>query len=435
MTTPLNIVAIGGGTGLPVVLRGLKRYFYPEDKGRATAALQHESSNPNRLTAIVTVTDDGGSSGKLRRNLNVLPPGDIRNCLVALADTDSILPDLLQYRFTRVQELNGHSIGNLLLAALSELTHDFQSAISTTGKLLNICGRVLPSTLETVVVGAKLKDGRVLWGETAISTSGNGIERVFLRPENPSPVSLTLETMASAHAIILGPGSLYTSLIPNLLVKGIVEAISSSPAKKICIMNLMTQPGETDGYTAEDHLDAIFRHCGRPLFDYVILNAKRFGGSALKQYRTKGSVPLDYNLKRIIKKGVICPIEEDVACETTKIRHDPGKLARTIIKIIGGKDHELEVKGWRHVNKPQASTLKPPTPTLTSNLKLFTSGSAVPGRIPLNKNLSKQCSTCLWFVWSSTKKDCVNRETRVCPIYIERSPENYDVPRPISHKP
>ena len=399
----MNIVAIGGGTGLPVVLKGLKKYLYPRDR-------QHHS---NKLTAIVTVADDGGSSGRLRRDLDILPPGDIRNCLVALADTDSILPDLFQYRFTKSPELNSHSMGNLLLAALSELTHDFQYAIQTTGRLLGIHGRVLPSTLERVELGAKLKDRRIIWGETAITKNGNGIEieKVFLRPENPSPVPLALEAIASADAIILGPGSLYTSLIPNLLIRGIVEAISESSAKKICVMNLMTQPGETDGYTAEDHLDAIFKHCGRPIFDYVILNAKKFEGGPLKEYRTKGSMPVDYNLRRIIKQGTICPIEEHVASETTKIRHDPDKLAQTILNVIRKKHGRTRAKGLRF-SGDKTSNLQPQTP----NVQPPPRSVATLGRIPLNKDLSKQCSNCLWFEWSSTKKICVNRGTRVCPI-------------------
>lgn len=398
----MNIVAIGGGTGLPVVLKGLKKYLYPRDR--------HPEDHPyhfNELTAIVTVADDGGSSGKLRRDLDILPPGDIQNCLVALADTDSILPGLFQYRFTKSPELNTHSMGNLLLAALSELTHDFQYAIQTTGRLLGIHGRVLPSTLERVELGAKLKDRKIIWGETAITKNRNGIEEVFLRPENPSPVPLALEAIASADAITLGPGSLYTSLIPNLLVRGIVEAISESSAKKICVMNLMTQPGETDGYTAEGHLNAIFRHCGRPIFDYVILNAKRLDGGPLKEYRSKGSMPVDYNLRRLIKNGVICPIEEHVACETTKIRHDPDRLAQTILKIINKHARKLEVKGLR------------PSGHATSNLQPSPSGIVTLGRIPLNMELSESCVNCLWLEWDKNKNECANRRTRTCPINLE----------------
>lgn len=364
----------------------MKKYLYP----------QNRPHHFNELTAIVTVADDGGSSGRLRKDLDILPPGDIRNCLVALADTDSILPDLFQYRFTKSPELNSHSMGNLLLAALSELTHDFQYAIQTTSRLLSIHGRVLPSTLERIELGAKLKDRRIIWGETAITKDGEGIEKVFLRPKNPSPVPLALEAIASADAIILGPGSLYTSLIPNLLVRGIVEAISKSSAKKICVMNLMTQPGETDGYTAEDHLNAISRHCGRPIFDYVILNAKRLHGGSLKEYRSKGSIPVDYNLRRLIKRGII-PIEEHVACETTKIRHDPDKLAQTILKII-------------HKNDAR-----------TSNLQPLPSSVATPGRIPLNMSLSEPCVNCLWFEWDKNKNECVNRRDRTCPINLERA--------------
>ena len=320
----MNIVAIGGGTGLPVVLKGLKRYLYPND-----------ARFFSELTAIVTVTDDGGSSGRLKKELNILPPGDIRNCLVALAHKDSLFSDLLQYRFTKGKELNGHPIGNLLLAALADMTCDFQYAIYLIGALLKACGRILPSTLERVELGAELRDGSVMWGETAIAKNG-GIKRVFLKPKDPEPVPFTLDVIASADAIIIGPGSLYTSLIPNLLIKGIVEAICSSPAKKICVMNLMTQPGETDGYTARDHLGAIFRHCGQAIFDYVILNAKTLEGNALNKYKNEGSIPVSYNLRRVIKMGII-PVEEDVACQSNKIRHDPDKLAQTILRIVNGK--------------------------------------------------------------------------------------------------
>ena len=317
----VKIVAIGGGTGLPVVLEGLKRYLYPKN-----AQLY------NKLTAIVTVADDGGSSGRLRKELNILPPGDIRNCLVALANTESFLSELLQYRFTKGRELNGHPVGNLLLAALANMTCDFQYAIDLMSTLLKACGRVVPSTLEKVELGAELKDGRIIWGETAIARSG-GIKRVFLRPENAQPLPFVLQTIATADAVIIGPGSLYTSLIPNLLIKGVVKAISSSPAKKICIMNLMTQPGETDGYTAEDHLDAISRHCGQTIFDYVVLNNNTLRADTLDRYKNEGSIPVTYNLRKIIKMGII-PVEGDVACQGKKIRHDPDKLAKLILKII-----------------------------------------------------------------------------------------------------
>jgi len=316
----MKIVAIGGGTGLPVVLKGLKRYLYPKN-----------TQSCNELTAIVTVADDGGSSGRLRREFNILPPGDIRNCLVALANTESFLCELLQYRFSKGRELNGHPIGNLLLVALANMTCDFQYAIDLISTLLKACGRVIPSTLEKVELGSELKDGRIIWGETAIARSGC-IKRVFLRPEDAQPSPFALQAIATADAIIIGPGSLYTSLIPNLLIKEITKAISSSPAKKICIMNLMTQPGETDGYTAEDHLDAISRHCGQRIFDYVILNNKTLRGNTLGRYKNEGSMPVNYNLRKIIKMGII-PVEGDVICQDKKIRHDSDKLAKAILEI------------------------------------------------------------------------------------------------------
>lgn len=393
----MKIIAIGGGTGLPLVLKGLKNHLYSHN-GKARR---------NGLTAIVAATDDGGSSGRLKRDLNILPPGDIRNCLVALANTDSILPDLFQYRFARGRGLNKHSMGNLFLAALSELTQDFEYAINTTARLLDISGRVLPSTLERVELGARLKDRRVVWGQTAITKNGNAIEEVFLRPKNPSPVPTALDAIANADAILLGPGSLYTSLIPNLLVKGIVEAISKSSAKKILVMNLMTQPGETDGYTAEDHLDAIVRHCGQQIFDYVILNNRAFQGGNLK-----GATPVIYDSRRIAENKAVVPIEQDVASETMKTCHDPDRLAQIILNIICKNDSEAEL----NADKAETSGRK----TSSNNVTKL-------GRIPININLSETCIDCLWFERSKNGNQCANEETLICAFHRKEILKNREM--------
>ncbi|MDH7497650.1 MAG: YvcK family protein, partial [Syntrophomonadaceae bacterium] len=230
-----RLVAIGGGTGLAVLLRGLKRYT-------------------RNLTAVVTVSDDGGSSGRLRGELGVLPPGDIRNCLVAMAETETLMDRVFQHRFQAGDGLKGHSLGNLLLVAMEEITGDLVSAIKEVSKVLAVRGRVLPATLQQVVLAAELRNGVLMTGETAIRQAEEGIHRVFLLPPDCRPLDETLEAIAAAEAVILGPGSLYTSLIPNLLVRGVAEALRCSPAPKIYVANIMTEKGETDGHTLSDHL-------------------------------------------------------------------------------------------------------------------------------------------------------------------------------------
>ena len=243
MITDKKVVAIGGGTGLSTMLRGLKLYT-------------------KSLTAVVTVADDGGSSGMLRNDLGMLPPGDIRNCIVALADIEPIMYKLLNYRFTE-GALAGHSFGNLFLAALNGISGGFDEAVSTMSSVLAVVGRVLPVTTENVTLGAMLENGRVINGESAIGTrdaSEGRIDTVFLKPEKPKALDDVLRAIDEAEIIVLGPGSLYTSIIPNLLVDGVAEAIKNSSAVKIYVCNIMTQSGETDGYTVCDHLRAIEKH-------------------------------------------------------------------------------------------------------------------------------------------------------------------------------
>jgi uncharacterized cofD-like protein len=316
-----RIVAIGGGTGLSTLLRGLKEY----------------TSN---LTAIVTVADDGGSSGRLRHELGVLPPGDIRNCLVALADNESTMAELFQYRFNEGDGLSGHSFGNLFLAAMCGIAGDFDSAIKESSRVLAIRGRVLPSTLSDVALEATLADGSVVCGETAISQSSSPIASVRLIPENCEPLDEAIEAILGADAIILGPGSLYTSVMPNLLVPGIAEAVEHSMAFKIYVCNIMTQPGETDGMTAADHARALLRGTGRQVFDYVLVNVEQ-PHRLLKRYESERAFQVRPDVKAVSALGVT-PIYGKFVSETQLVRHDADRLAQSLMKLI---DDKMEGRG------------------------------------------------------------------------------------------
>src|SRR5580692_4809545 len=291
---PLRIVSIGGGTGLSTLLRGLKRYVKA-----AEGSLE--------LTAIVTVTDDGGSSGRLRRDFDVLPPGDIRSCMVALAEHDGLISSLFQYRFSAGRGLKGHSFGNLFLTAMTHLTGDFTHAVTLSSQVLSVLGRIYPATSANVVLEATLANGRTIRGETRISRSTSRIERIALRPRKPKPLGETLDAIANADLITLGPGSLFTSVIPNLLVDGIPEAIAASPATKAYFVNLMSQPGETTGFRASDHLAAMLGHCGRSasprskkmwrnLIDVCVINTRPIGGKVLEQYSAKAARPVENDI-------------------------------------------------------------------------------------------------------------------------------------------
>lgn len=308
-----KIVVIGGGTGLSVLLRGLKDY----------------TSN---ITAIVTVADDGGSSGRLRDEYGILPPGDIRNCLVALADTENLMEELFQHRFSS-GTLAGHSLGNLLLTAMTEITGDFESAIKATSKVLAIRGQVLPSTLTDVCLYAELVDGRIIAGESNISKSDIRINKVSLKPDECCPVSEALSAIEEADGIILGPGSLYTSVIPNLLVKDLAKAIKGSRAPKIYACNIMTQPGETDDYSAADHIQGIIDHAGSGIIDYAIINTQEIPRKMQKKYRSQGAIPVKANIKEIEKLGVKV-VPENLVFETDLVRHHPHKLAKAIITLV-----------------------------------------------------------------------------------------------------
>ena len=313
-----RVVAIGGGTGLPVILTALKRYL----GGRVAA-----------LTAIVTVTDDGGSSGRLRDELQVLPPGDIRNCLVALAEVEPLMAELFQFRFPGESQLAGHSFGNLFLAALTQVTGNFLHAIRISGKVLAVRGTILPSTLDVVRLGAELADGRRVLGESSIARQGIPIRRVFLEPAGARALPEVFEAIAHAHVVVLAPGSLYTSLIPNLLVGGVADALRAAPALKIGVANLMTEPGETDGMSLADHLAALQAHGARGVIDGIVAHGRPFPPDVLERYAQAGASPVAIDRERVRALGVWLT-EADVASPTELARHHPEKLGRVLARLI-----------------------------------------------------------------------------------------------------
>lgn len=311
----VRIVAVGGGTGLSTMLRGLKSYT-------------------QRLTAIVTVADDGGSSGMLRQDLGILPPGDIRNCILALADTEPIMKQLLTYRFTE-GALAGHSFGNLFLAAMNGISDSFDEAVKKVSDVLAVVGRVLPVTTENVSLSAILEDGRVIEGESHIghraNISGN-IDRVYLTPRSPKPANGVIEAIESAELIVLGPGSLYTSIIPNLLVDGVVEAIKKSDAPKIYVCNIMTQMGETDEYTVYDHVRAIEKHSYDGIIDFVIANNEQIPSSLIENYAEENAHMIEIDAEKFTGKtklvqGNLLLVEDEY------IRHNFSRLARAIMLL------------------------------------------------------------------------------------------------------
>lgn len=309
-----RIVVVGGGTGLSVMLRGLKEL-------------------PIEITAIVTVADDGGSSGRIRNDLQMPPPGDIRNVMVALGDTEPLLEQVLQYRFRNGNGLAGHNLGNLMLAALKDITGDFNHAIQYMSRVLAVRGQVLPSTGEEVSLCAVMEDGRVVEGESRIPKAGGRIRRVFLKPKVAHPLPEALQAIEAADGIIIGPGSLYTSILPNLLVKGMADAIRKSKAKKIYICNIMTQAGETDHYTAADHVIAIQDHVGENFFDVVIVNKEIPPASIQKRYALEGSCMVRTDMERLKRLG--CQVIADDLTQFQKVvRHDAAKLNRWVRRLV-----------------------------------------------------------------------------------------------------
>jgi uncharacterized cofD-like protein len=320
---PVRIVAIGGGTGLSTVLRGLKNHLAPRQ--------QENSRHPIRdLAAVVTVTDDGGSSGRLRREYSVLPPGDIRNCMVALSEDEALLGRLFQYRFQSGRGLRGHSFGNLFLTALSHVTGDFTRAVRVSSEVLAIRGRIYPSTNQLVSLEAMLENGKVIAGETRISATRVRIRRVRLVPRKVKPVPEVLKAIAEADLILLGPGSLFTSIIPNLLVSGIAEALEKSKATRIYVANLMTQPGETLGYTLVDHVRAIHQHTGRQIIDWVVINNQPLAPDVLRRYKSQDAEPVVVDQAELLRMGMRCLFDNLLEVHGV-VRHNSNRLAALLM--------------------------------------------------------------------------------------------------------
>jgi uncharacterized cofD-like protein len=323
-TLPVRIVALGGGTGLSTVLRGLKEYVATRKKQRTPLPIAD-------LAAVVTVTDDGGSSGRLRREYRVLPPGDIRNCMVALSKDEHLLGKLFQYRFPAGRGLAGHSFGNLFLTALTNVTGDFPRAVRVSSQVLAIRGRIFPSTAQNVTLEAELEDGSIVRGETNISRSRKRIRRVHLVPRRVRPLPEVLEAIREADLVLVGPGSLYTSIIPNLLVEQVSETIAHSRAVCVYIANLMTQPGETQHYSVADHVRAIYEHSRKGLFDYVVVNRKPVPERLLRRYRAQGAEPVQGSLGELRRMG-LGYITGDLLHHNRVVRHDQARLTRLLLE-------------------------------------------------------------------------------------------------------
>lgn len=313
-----KIVAIGGGTGLSTMLRGLKSY----------------SSN---ITAVVTVADDGGGSGMLRQDLGMLPPGDIRNCILALANTEPIMEQLLQYRF-KEGRLKGQNFGNLFLAAMDGISSSFEEAVRKMSDVLAVTGRVLPVTLDDIRLCAELEDGAIICGESQIGNYNarheGRIKKVYLEPHMPNPLPEVIDAISEADAIVMGPGSLYTSIIPNLLVGGICEALQKSKALKLYICNVMTQPGETDGFSVYHHIKALEEHSCKGIIDYCIVNNEGIPEELRKKYLHDGAEQVKVDEDALSEAGIKLLKGNYVSIKNSYIRHDHAKLAGTIIDLV-----------------------------------------------------------------------------------------------------
>jgi uncharacterized cofD-like protein len=319
----VRVVALGGGTGLSTVLRGLKQHIAERGKRRPQQPIAD-------LTAIVTVTDDGGSSGRLRREYRILPPGDIRNCLVALSRDELLLGHLFQYRFPAGRGLGGHSFGNLFLTALTHVTGDFPRAVQLSAQVLAVRGRIFPSTAQNVTLEAELENGKIVSGETNISRSRKPIARVRLVPRRVRPLPDALAAIRQADLILIGPGSLYTSILPNLLVEQVVEVIANSPATRVYIANVMTQPGETQHYSVADHVRAIYAHTRPNLFDFVVINRAQVSPRLLRRYAAQGAEPVDPSFSELDRMRLKY-VTGDILQQEGVARHDQSRLTRLLL--------------------------------------------------------------------------------------------------------
>jgi uncharacterized cofD-like protein len=310
-----RVVIIGGGTGLPVLLRGLKHY-------------------PVDITAIVTVADDGGSSGRLRDELNIPPPGDVRNVLAALSEVEPLIEEMFQHRFKSSNELSGHSLGNLILAAMTSITGDFMYAIQEMSKVLNVHGNVLPAANQSVVLHAELEDGTIISGESKIPFSGKRIKRVFLTPDTIQPLPETIQAIRNADLIIIGPGSLYTSILPNLLVPQIGQEVCEAKAKKVYICNIMTQAGETHDFTASDHVNAIYNHMGKPFMNTILVNREEIPDDIQARYIKEEAKPVHFDVNSLYELGLDVIFGEIVSLDEGVIRHDTQEVAKILYSFL-----------------------------------------------------------------------------------------------------
>jgi len=332
----LRVVAIGGGTGLSTLLKGLKKYTAGAVSCGAAAPTADspslDSARIAELCAVVTVSDDGGSSGRLRKEFNMLPPGDVRNCIVALSEDEALLSKLFQHRFEKGQSLEGHSFGNLFLAALTSLTGDFSEAVRLSSEILATRGHIFPATAANIELEALMQDGTRVRGETKITASHGRIEELFLVPADPEPLPQTLAAIAHADLITIGPGSLFTSLIPNLLVRSIPQAIRQSSAIKVYVCNLMTQANESLGRTAADHIRALNDHAGGQIFDYALVNRAPISNELEGKYALEGASQIVVDLGAIVAMAV-CPVLGDYLFEDNVARHATDKVARDLLKL------------------------------------------------------------------------------------------------------
>ena len=315
MITKIKVVTIGGGTGLSVLLRGLKKY-------------------PLEITAVVTVADDGGSSGKIRSDMNIPSPGDIRNVIAALSDVEPYLEKMFQYRFDS-GEVKGHPVGNLMIAAMTDIHGDFSTAVKVMSRILNVRGTVLPTTNDIATLNAVLSDGEIIRGESSITKAGGVIDHVYITPSRVKPNEDVLKAIEEADYIIMGPGSLYTSIIPNLVISKVSEKIRESNAKKIYVCNVMTQHGETDNYTVSDHIVAINKHVEENIFDLVIANSREFDDSILSKYHKEKQEPVKIDQERIEALGIKLIKNNDVGIiDNNTIRHNADKVSELIYDYI-----------------------------------------------------------------------------------------------------
>jgi uncharacterized cofD-like protein len=330
LQAPLRIVSIGGGTGLSTLLSGLKKH------ARGVRHAAEPGAPVVDITAVVTVSDDGGSSGRLRRDFDILPPGDIRNCMAALSEDEHLLSQLFQYRFAAGRGLKGHSFGNLFLTAMHQITGDFAHAVKLSSEILATRGRIFPATSANISLEAVLEDESVVRGETQISKSRIPIRLIRLRPEICDPLPETLEGIRTADLITIGPGSLYTSVVPNLLVKFVPEAIRRSPALKAYFVNLMWQPGETVNYTASRHIEVIHEHARCKLIDVAVVNTAPIPETLTRRYARAHVRPVEIDFDRLTRLGIKV-VTADLVCDTSmqakKIRHDPAALASVVIDL------------------------------------------------------------------------------------------------------